>query len=105
MQKFDYGTENSEKYGIATPPLYDISRVDVDTYLFWSEKDWLADKKDIETGIIGKETKDKLNPKVLRGNYELKDFNHMDFIWGTRAANEIYKPIIKIIDEDFRRKH
>lgn len=30
-------------------------------------------------------------------NEKLNDFNHMDFIWGERAAKEIYKPIIEII--------
>ena len=28
------------------------------------------------------------------GNYELSDFNHLDFIWGLRARNEVYDKII-----------
>ena len=33
----------------------------------------------------------------------LKDFNHFDFIWGLRAADEIYKGIIVTIQEDHMR--
>ncbi|KAK0412032.1 hypothetical protein QR680_005992 [Steinernema hermaphroditum] len=102
MQKYDYEShsKNRKHYGMSKPPMYDITNVDVDTYLYWSELDWLADGKDVRSHILP-----NLNPKILKENNQLKDFNHMDFIWGLRAADEIYKPIMKIIDADFQKNN
>lgn len=49
VQRFDYGSrgENMRHYGQTTPPLYNLSRVNVPTYLYYSESDWLADAEDV----------------------------------------------------------
>uniref|UniRef100_A0A1I7ZQM1 Lipase n=1 Tax=Steinernema glaseri TaxID=37863 RepID=A0A1I7ZQM1_9BILA len=95
MQKYDHNSplDNVRKYGSLAPPSYDISGISVDTYLFWGDKDWLANEKDISSSFLK-----KLKPEVLKGNFKLKDFNHLDFVWGTRAAKEVYQPIIDIIN-------
>ncbi|KAM3717721.1 Lipase lipl-1 [Dirofilaria immitis] len=96
-QMYDYGSEkkNIKHYNMSTPPIYNLSLTNVPVYLYWSEKDWLADKRDIQDGLIA-----KISRKYLIENNELNDFNHFDFIWGIHAADQIYKPIIKIIKND-----
>ena len=77
--------------------MYDISLVNVPTYLYWSSTDWLADEKDVTQHILA-----NYNPEYLVENNHLNDFNHLDFIWGLRAATEIYEPIINIIHDDLQ---
>lgn len=38
----------------------------------------------------------------FQASTELHDYNHLDFIWGLRAPNDIYTPIIAIINEDLK---
>ncbi|VDK71573.1 unnamed protein product [Litomosoides sigmodontis] len=96
-QMYDYGSEskNFKRYNQKTPPLYDLSLVNAPVYLYWSDQDWLANKRDIQDGLIA-----KIPAKYLVQSNELEKFNHFDFIWGTHAAHQIYKPIIEIIRRD-----
>jgi len=101
VSKYDFGIrhENKEKYGEATPPLYDFSKVNADMYLYWSPKDWVADEKDIEDYLL------KVLPKeYIKENNKLDDFNHVDFLWGKNAAEKIYKPILNTIQNDLTPK-
>jgi lysosomal acid lipase/cholesteryl ester hydrolase len=82
-------------YFQAHPPVYNMSRVNAPTYLFWSDADWLADTQDVTGYLIP-----NLNPSILVQNTNLHDFNHWDFIWGLRAAREVYQPIVDIIRAD-----
>ncbi|TKR65354.1 hypothetical protein L596_025768 [Steinernema carpocapsae] len=93
MQKFEYSTdeENLKHYGQREAPVYDISKIATETHLFYSEKDWLATYQDIKESIVR-----KTNPKFFK-EHILQDFNHFDFVWGRRAADEIYKPIIRML--------
>jgi lysosomal acid lipase/cholesteryl ester hydrolase len=97
LEAYDYQNtqDNINHYGQAKPPLYDLTKVNADTYLYWSPTDWLATEKDIEEHLLP-----SLNPNILKANNKLDDFNHMDFIWGLRATEEIYYPIIDIIKQD-----
>lgn len=45
FSKYDYGTENINKYGQSSPPDYDISRIEVPFYLVYSTSDWATTKK------------------------------------------------------------
>ncbi|KAL3985213.1 alpha/beta-hydrolase lipase region family protein [Acanthocheilonema viteae] len=97
IQMYDYGSKskNIKHYNMETPPLYNLSLTNVPVYLYWSEQDWLADKRDVQDSLIT-----KIPSKYLIQNNELQNFNHFDFIWGIHAANQIYKPIIEIIRND-----
>ncbi|KAE9553930.1 hypothetical protein FO519_002856 [Halicephalobus sp. NKZ332] len=97
LQKYDYedANQNMQHYGQTTPPEYDIGKLVGDVHLFWSPKDWLADQKDVE-GFLLK----NINKNSLKENHMLDEFNHMDFIWGTRAKDEVYKPIVMEIQKD-----
>jgi len=97
--EYDYGTPqlNTQHYGQATAPLYDVRQIQATAkiYLFWSPADWLADQKDV-TGFLLK----NLPASAVVQNNMLEDFNHVDFLWGERAANEVYSPILSTIQED-----
>ncbi|VDN08496.1 unnamed protein product, partial [Thelazia callipaeda] len=115
-QMYDYGSEmeNMKHYKSIRPPVYNLSLVSVPVYLYWSEKDWLADKRDVEVNLhpyITEFTQDGIIAVIpeeyLMQNKQLENFNHFDFIWGIHAAKEIYHDIIQIIREDLkiRRNH
>jgi hypothetical protein len=78
----------------AKPPQYDISQIEIPVYIFWGKDDWLADQLDVE-GLISR-------LRNLVGNVFLEKFNHLDFIWGLRAAPEVYWPIVRNIRLQFR---
>ncbi|VDK19416.1 unnamed protein product [Anisakis simplex] len=97
VQKYDLGSEekNMMRYGTPTPPAYNLSLVNAPVYLYWSDADWLTDKRDIQDGLLA-----VIPKEYITENNELADFNHFDFIWGTHAAPQIYIPIINIIKDD-----
>ncbi|VDD86299.1 unnamed protein product [Enterobius vermicularis] len=99
LQSFDYEDDNIniQHYGNKTPPVYDLTKINVDTYLYYGDKDILGDVADIE-GFLFR----SLNPKILKAKVRLADFNHLDFVWGERAAKEVYKPIINTILADLK---
>uniref|UniRef100_A0A0N5ATW7 Lipase n=1 Tax=Syphacia muris TaxID=451379 RepID=A0A0N5ATW7_9BILA len=92
LQSFDYGEKNFQHYGQKTPPVYNLSNVNVDTYLYYGDKDWLADEADVEEFLIP-----SLNPKIVKSIKHLIDYDHFDFIWGERSPKEIYESIINIL--------
>lgn len=96
VAKFDYGVDgNIEEYGQPTPPVYDLTQIDTPTYLYWSRDDILADTQDIRDSILS-----KMN-KTIAASIELPHYSHMDFVFGIKAAVELYPGIIKTIQEDY----
>ena len=59
--------------------------------LYWGGQDWLT----VPAEIL------QLIPQLpnLRGNVELQDYDHLDFIWGMDAAKRVYQPIINEIQK------
>ncbi|KAJ1367610.1 hypothetical protein KIN20_028552 [Parelaphostrongylus tenuis] len=98
VAKYDYGRRgNIKKYGQSTPPEYNFTQIQTPIYMFSGDEDWLADHKDIYGYLI---------PRIfhtLVKNTVLPSYTHLDFIWGLRAANDVYTPIIEIIKEDERK--
>lgn len=68
-------------------------------YLYWSPDDWLADETDVTSHLLA-----NLPKQYLKGNNKMMDFNHLDFVWGNRAAAEIYVPMIKTMLDDYNAK-
>ena len=97
MQKYNYENviQNVMYYGRFSPPEYDIGKINTDVHLFWSPSDWIANGKDIEEFLL-----ENINPNFLKENHKLIGFGHVDFIWGNRATDEVYKPIIAEIQKD-----
>jgi len=96
FQTFNWGSDaaNEAHYGQKIPPLYDLNQVQVPTYLFSGSNDWLADPIDVQQ-LLG-----TLPTSTIVGHVELSEFNHLDFIWGMRAAAEVYQPMIKMMQAD-----
>ncbi|KAI1719872.1 alpha/beta-hydrolase lipase region domain-containing protein [Ditylenchus destructor] len=91
QQAYDYGKEgNLRNYAKPSAQEYDISRIqNVPIHLFYSESDWLATSQDVEKHLLR-----RIDRRLLAGVHKLDDFNHNDFLWGLRAAKEVYLPII-----------
>lgn len=91
--KYDYGSaaKNELHYHQSTPPSYDLTKVNVPTYLYWGQEDILADPTDV-TYIAN-----TLPASTLKGNQGFADFDHLDFIWGERAAAEVYAKILTLV--------
>ncbi|VDN60868.1 unnamed protein product [Dracunculus medinensis] len=100
VQMYDLGSrrKNQRRYGSDFPPVHNLSFVNVPVYLYWSDTDWLADKQDIQEGLL-----DVIPEEYLMENNEIQNFNHFDFIWGIHAVKEIYQPILRIIDNDQKK--
>ncbi|XP_035663170.1 gastric triacylglycerol lipase-like [Branchiostoma floridae] len=90
FQAYDYGNpdENKQHYNQPTAPVYPIENMTTPVALFWGGNDWLADPTDVQAAIP------QLRNVIY--NSEIKNFDHMDFIWG-KDATKLYDQIIKII--------
>uniref|UniRef100_A0A158P627 Lipase n=1 Tax=Angiostrongylus cantonensis TaxID=6313 RepID=A0A158P627_ANGCA len=93
MASFDRGADgNIRWYGQSVPTEYDLTRIHCDSYLFYSDYDWLASAADVEQFLL------RALPKTsVKFTRKLKEFNHNDFLWGLRARKEIYDPIVNIM--------
>jgi len=99
MWDYEDPIRNMLHYNQTTPPIYDLHRItNAEIYLYWSEADWLADTQDIAEHLVP-----GLAIDVLKENNHLHDFNHLDFIWGQRAADEVYTPILNILRADSKK--
>ncbi|KAK5984457.1 Ab-hydrolase associated lipase region, partial [Trichostrongylus colubriformis] len=98
--RFNYGEEmNIATYGQKTPPTYDFRNIsNVPIYVFAGGNDWIADEEDLENYLL---------PQIrsqVQLDKRLPEYNHFDFIWGLRAAADVYKPITDLIQENFQRQ-
>jgi len=100
FRAFDFGhpSLNTDHYKSPQPPIYDIKQVNTPTYLYSSECDWISEPLDVENIVVtGLRGENKLVTSTI-----VPSFNHMDFIWGSRAATEIYNPILVAMAQDFQ---
>ncbi|XP_011499581.1 PREDICTED: lipase 3-like [Ceratosolen solmsi marchali] len=92
LRKFDYGSRlNLEVYNNSRPPSYDLSKIQVPVAVFWSENDWLVDKKDVQYFYN--------QIPIKLGNYNIKHskFNHFDFLWAVDAPELVYYKILQVM--------
>jgi lysosomal acid lipase/cholesteryl ester hydrolase len=97
QQKYDYenALDNLFHYGSTTPPEYNLGNIKSDIHLYWSPCDWLADEKDITEHLLK-----NIPATSLKESIKLDDFSHTDFIWGSKAKDQIFVPIISKIKID-----
>ena len=77
----------------STPPLYDVTKLAVPTFLFTGGEDLIADPQDV-AGLIPK------IQGVIKNHINIPYYEHLDFIWGIDAATKVYKVII----DDIKKK-
>lgn len=89
LMKFDFGTSelNTEKYGQATPPIYDLSKLSVNVALFYGSDDPTA-----QSLINGGPNLLPAHRVVFQRN--VTGYGHADFVWGVDAATNVYLDVL-----------
>lgn len=72
----------------ATPPLYDISAIDVPIAMFHGTNDWLVVPKEIYR--LESETRNLVFQR------EIGTWEHLDFIWAMDATQNCYDDVIRL---------
>ncbi|WVZ85270.1 hypothetical protein U9M48_032217 [Paspalum notatum var. saurae] len=94
IAKYDYGdaADNTEHYGQATPPPYDVSAIpnDFPLFLSYGGRDTLSDTDDVKHLVQALEShdKDKLTVQYL------EDYAHADFVMAGNAKARVYVPLM-----------
>ncbi|KAJ0173918.1 hypothetical protein K1T71_010064 [Dendrolimus kikuchii] len=89
FRKYDYGYENNKKvYGTPEPPKYEMNKVQMPTYVYHSEEDWLAHPKDVKRLVS--------ELPNMKKTYQVPEehFSHMDFQFSKKAPEVVYKQLI-----------
>ena len=81
--------ENISRYSLSQPPAYQLNRINVPVFVFWSDVDTIASAADVD--------KLKLELSNLKLTYQLP-FSHIDYLWGEDAALLLYTPICDILN-------
>lgn len=93
FRQFDHGFfGNLYNYRSTSPPEYNLKKVTAPVALYYSPNDWLAAVEDVQR------LKNEL-PNVIKDYIVIKKvFNHMDFVWGMDANQEVCEEIIRTIE-------
>ncbi|XP_055926655.1 gastric triacylglycerol lipase-like [Argiope bruennichi] len=95
FQMYDYGSRgNMLHYNQTSAPVYHLENITTKVGLIWSENDKLADPTDIH--ILEK----KLKNVILSTPVKLKEFNHLDFVWGIDANILVYDNVLSLLKKN-----
>ncbi|XP_058399455.1 lipase member K isoform X2 [Diceros bicornis minor] len=93
FQAFDWGNpdQNMMHFHQLTPPLYNVTKMEVPTAVWSGGQDLVSDPKDVEN----------LLPKITKLIYYklIPHYNHVDFYLGQDAPQEIYQDLIRLMEE------
>nr|XP_003409296.2 lipase member K [Loxodonta africana] len=93
FQAFDWGNpkQNMMHFKQLTPPLYNVTKMEVPTAVWNGGQDRVADPKDVEN----------LLPKISNLIYYkwIPHYNHLDFYLGQDAPQEIYQDLISLMEQ------
>lgn len=93
LMAYDYGTAgNMAHYNQSTPPMYNVRDMTVPTALWSGGQDTLADPQDVALLLTQ-------IPKLVYHRY-IKHWEHLDFIWGLDAPQEMYNKMIEMMREN-----
>ncbi|XP_075389877.1 lipase member K isoform X2 [Tenrec ecaudatus] len=93
FQAFDWGSpnQNMKHFNQHTPPVYDVSKMEVPTAVWHGGQDIVADPKDVAN----------LLPNISNCIYYklIPHYNHVDFYLGKDAPQEVYQDIISLMEQ------
>lgn len=93
LSEFDYGPKtNLGVYGARIPPEYNLSLITAPVALLFSNGDAHISAEDVLQLRL------KLTNVVASYRIEKHLFNHMDFIWGSEAKEEVFDFVLEILD-------
>ncbi|KTF85451.1 hypothetical protein cypCar_00000958, partial [Cyprinus carpio] len=84
--------QNMVHWAQSTPPLYNVRDMTVPTALWSGGQDTLADPQDVALLLTQ-------IPKLVY-HRNIKHWEHLDFIWGLDAPQEMYNKLIKMMKEN-----
>ncbi|XP_030745627.1 lipase member K-like [Sitophilus oryzae] len=96
FRKYNYPPHiNFLKYGTKEAPLFDVSKIQVPTYIVYSTQDWATPEADARNLYRN------LNEKARHGirKIDLPEFNHIDFVMGRHARQVVYDPLVRVIND------
>jgi lysosomal acid lipase/cholesteryl ester hydrolase len=95
--EFDYGEkENIKVYGQRIPPTFDLSKFNK-----YKIKSWIT-RSDADPFSDVKDTTDFVNlvmDKSLVTVKDLKNYNHLDYLWSRDAVEDIYNEVLHFLAE------
>jgi hypothetical protein len=97
LRQFDYGEKlNKIYYNSSEPPSYNLQEMrnfDFNSFFIAGDSDSFTEKEDFEyfKSLVGNKNKQF---KFL------KNYNHLDYIWGKEAVEDIYVDVIDFINGD-----
>ncbi|KAJ8264387.1 hypothetical protein GJAV_G00148570 [Gymnothorax javanicus] len=92
LMAFDYGRAgNRAHYNQSTPPEYHVKDMKVPTALWSGGHDTLADPKDV--AVLLQQVSNLVYHK------HIEHWEHLDFIWGLDAAQEMYSEIVQLMKQ------
>ncbi|XP_059387987.1 gastric triacylglycerol lipase [Carassius carassius] len=96
LMAYDYGKAgNMAHYNQSTPPVYNVRDMTVPTALWSGGQDTLADPQDVALLLTQ-------IPKLVY-HRDIKHWEHLDFIWGLDAPQEMYNKMIEMMRENVGR--
>ena len=108
LQKYDFKNDetNSNRYMSPSPPKIDLTKIRTPVIVYYGTEDDLSTVDDVEWTLgklfcyfvrVQAENSEQL-PNVVE-KVKLEGFDHLDFLWGTRAPTYLYSEIIDFIHE------
>lgn len=92
FQHYDYKEQNMAIYNTPVPPDYPLQVIrGLDLRLFYGTKDTLMAKRDVER------LADYLRYSNTVQVTQIRDFNHVDYIFGSNVTEILYRPVIDIM--------
>ncbi|XP_031830114.1 lipase 3 [Nomia melanderi] len=86
--QYDHGLlGNLRVYGQARPPKYNVANIKIPVYIFYSSKDQLVNEQDIRKLYMEL-------PNAQKFMVPLKDFSHLDFVWGKDVDTLLYNRVL-----------
>ncbi|KAM8713193.1 hypothetical protein ACLKA7_013495 [Drosophila subpalustris] len=90
FQQYDYRSTqlNLQHYGQTTPPSYQLKNIRLNLMLFYGNRDALSSRRDVQRLV-----RELSNCRIKL--FQVRGFNHIDFLYAASAPQRIYKHIIQ----------